>query len=229
MELEKYNKIANSFITEDRTHGLFLFRMKEEGRKSNRLVIIKELKKIITSHGFNTHLVGGIYSLQGHLSQHIAKSLIYGLGRLILIFAVIALIVGHSLRISLAMTISISMIPLCILGCLGFFKIPLDTISAPASNIAIAMGIDAMIHMTHAYRRLEKQGKHRLDDWLKVRRKLWEPITAFSMFIICSGFGIFFFSSFPPTQRFGGAIVWGTFCAATTALFIFPLLAKKQK
>jgi predicted RND superfamily exporter protein len=48
------------------------------------------------------------------------------------------------------------------------------------------------------------------------------------MFIVSSGFAIFFFSSFPPTQRFGGAIVWGTIICAMIALFIFPALAKKE-
>ena len=228
MEQEKYDRIAASFITPDRQNGLFLVRMNEQGRKLHRLEVIEQIKQITRRHGFAPHLIGGIYALQGYLSRHIATSLIYGLGRLILAFTVIAFIVSHSLRISLAMTFSISLVPLCILGCVGYFKIPLDTISAPAANVAIAMGIDAMIHMAHAYHRLKKQGKHHLDDWVKVRRKLWEPIIT-SMLIICAGFGIFFFSSFPPTQRFGGSIVFGTVCAAITALFIFPLLAKRHR
>ena len=228
MEQEKYDRIAASFITPDRQNGLFLVRMNEQGRELHRLEVIEQIKQITRRHGFVPHLIGGIYALQGYLSRHIATSLIYGLGRLILAFTVIAFIVSHSLRISLAMTFSISLVPLCILGCVGYFKIPLDTISAPAANVAIAMGIDAMIHMVHAYHRLKKQGKHHLDDWIKVRRKLWEPIIT-SMLIICAGFGIFFFSSFPPTQRFGGSIVFGTMCAAITALFIFPLLAKRHR
>ncbi len=223
---DKYDNIASSFITEDRKSGLFLFRMKEEGRRNHRLDVIKQIEGIIHQHQFTPSLVGGIYSLQGHLSRHIAVSLIYGLGRLILIFMFIALIAARSLRIAFAMTFSICLIPLCILGGVGYFKIPLDTISAPAANVAIAMGIDAMIHMAYAYRRMTRRGKHHWDDWVKVRRKMWEPIIT-SMTIVCAGFGIFFFSSFPPTQRFGGAIVFGTIISSMTALFIFPLIAKK--
>jgi len=226
MSRERYSKVTASFITDDRKHGLFLIRMKEGGRINQRLTVINEIKEIVYSHQFSPHFVGGIYTLQGYLSSHISSSLIYGLGRLILAFALISFIVSRSLRIGMAMTISISIVPLCILGSIGTFGIALDTISAPAVNVAIAMGIDAMIHMVHAYRRLgSKKGNH-YDDWLKVRRAMWEPIIT-SMFIICSGFGIFFFSSFPPTQRFGGSIVFGTLIASTTVLFIFPLLAKK--
>ena len=42
-------------------------------------------------------------------------------------------------------------------------------------DVAIAMGIDAMIHMVHAYQRMKKDKEHHLNDWLKVRRKMWEP------------------------------------------------------
>lgn len=228
MEQERYDNVAASFITRDRQYCLFLLRMREGGRTMHRLDVIRQIKNILRDHNFIPHLVGGIYSLQGKFSEQISTSLIYGLGRLICIFMFIAFITSLSLRIGLAMTLSISLVPLCILGCVGYFKIPLDMISAPAANVAIAMGIDAMIHMVHAYRRLEQRGKHHFDDWLKVRRKLWEPIIT-SMFIVSAGFAIFFFSAFPPTHRFGGSIVLGTVVSAITALFIFPLLAKRQR
>jgi len=228
MGKDRYDRIAESFVTPDRKHGLFLIRMKEQGRSTYRLEVIKQIKQIIKQHQFIPYLTGGIYSLQGHFSKHTASSLIYGLARLILIFTLIAFFVSHSLRIGIAMIFSISLIPVCILGMIGYFKVPLDMISAPAANIAISMGIDAMIHITYAYRRIAVKGRHHYDDWLKVRRKMWEPVIT-SMFIIAAGFGIFFFSSFPPTQRFGGSIVFGSIISATTALFIFPLLAKRSR
>jgi predicted RND superfamily exporter protein len=42
--------------------------------------------------------------------------------------------------------------------------------------------------------------------------------------IITAGFGIFVLSSFPPTQRFGLAVIVGTATAATMALFVLPRL-----
>ena len=79
------------------------------------------------------------------------------------------------------------------------------------------MGIDSMIHMIKSFRRLK--------NWQKVRDELWQPILT-SMFVVAAGFGIFLFSTFPPTQRFGGAILFGTVFAALTALYIMPLLVK---
>jgi len=228
LDKPKYGEISKGFITEDRQYALFLLRMREEGRQGHRITILNELKKITEENHFSPHLVGSIYAMQGHLSQHVANSMIYGLGRLILIFLLIALITSYSFRTAFGMALSVCVIPLCILGVIGALRMPLDMIAAPAANIAIAMGIDAMIHMVHAHRRLNNKKQNGTNTWLMVRKRLWEPVIT-SMLIVSCGFGIFFFSSFPPTQRFGGSIVLGTIVAAFSALFIFPLLAGGQK
>jgi len=63
----------------------------------------------------------------------------------------------------------------------------------------------------------------RTRDWQKVRDELWQPILT-SMFVVTTGFAIFLCSAFPPTQRFGAAILVGTLLASLTALYIMPLL-----
>ena len=40
------------------------------------------------------------------------------------------------------------------------------------------------------------------------------------------GFGIFSFSEFPSTQRFGMAVVFGALIASMTALFVMPMAAQ---
>ena len=226
LEQPQYDYIAKSFISADRKSGLFLLRMKELGRHQSRLEVVEDLGAIIQKHGFTPSLVGGIYALQGHLSMLIAESLVYSLGKLIIIFAIIAFIFGRSLRISLAMTMSISIIPLCVLGVIGYFQVPLDTIAAPATNVAIGIGIDSMIHMVNIFHR-SKHITPNAARWDHVTRQMWQPVIT-STLIICAGFGIFFFSSFPPTQRFGETIVLGSIVAAFSSLFIFPLLAKHK-
>ncbi|MDO8580906.1 MAG: MMPL family transporter [Candidatus Omnitrophota bacterium] len=224
MSSPKYDEIAKGFISEDYTSTLLLFRMNEEGRHQHRLDIIAEIKKIIEEYNFVPTLTGGIYALQGNLSKHVASSLIFGLGWLLLIFVGIAFAAARSLRTALAMSVSIGIIPLCILGIIATLKIPLDIVAAPAANIAISMGIDAMLHMVNIYRRLSKTHSDPSTLWAVLRARMWEPVMT-SMLIVSSGFAIFFFSSFPPTVRFGGSIVLGTVISAFSALFIFSLLA----
>jgi len=224
MAKPEYGQISRGFISDDHKKTLLLFRMNDEGRKKHRLEVIKEIKKEVRDHGFRPLLTGGVYALQGRLSQHVASSLIYGLGRLLVAFLVIAMITSRSLRAAMAMAFSIGLVPLCILGVFGATRMPLDIIAAPAANIAISMGIDAMIHMVHAYHRIARATKKDPDIWATVQERMWEPVIT-SMVIVASGFAIFFFSSFPPTQRFGGSIVLGTIIAAFSALFVFPTLA----
>lgn len=227
LEKPEYDRVAESFITKDRKKGLFLIRMREQGRDKLRLQIIAELNQITEAQGFKLALVGGNFALQGRLSKLVAESLIYSLGQLIAIFAVIAFVFGRSWRISIAMTISLCIIPAATLGVAGYFQIPLDIICAPAANVALGMGIDAMIHMVNIFHLSGRQAGSNIERWDRVTQRMWQPIIT-SMLITCAGFGIFFFSSFPPTQRFGGSIVFGSTVAAFTALFIFPLLAKHK-
>ncbi len=228
----QFNGIAKSFITDDHKEGLFLLRMNESNRKISRLKVIGEIRKIVNAHGFTLALTGGIYSLQGHLSKLVASSIIFGLGQLIIIFSLIAWVVSRSVRIAFAITLSICVIPVIVLGMIGWFRVPLDVISAPACNIALGLGIDSMIHMVRAYRRQERQNNKDSESWAKIRHRFWQPVLTFTL-VMALGFGIFMFSEFPSTQRFGVAVVFGALIACMTALFVMPTTAqlniKKQR
>jgi predicted RND superfamily exporter protein len=225
MEKPEYGKIARSFITDDHVSGRFLLRMKESGRTTSRVEVVARIKDIVREHGFITEMIGGLYLLQGELSRLVSSSLIYGLFGLIGFFMVIALIISRSFKISLAMALALGIIPVCVFGAIGFMRIPLDIISAPAVNVAIGMGIDSMIHTVTAVRRRKLKGIDSKAAWLQARVRLWKPVLG-SMFIVSAGFAIFGLSVFPPTQRFGFSIVMGTVLAAMSTVFILPLLAE---
>jgi predicted RND superfamily exporter protein len=225
MEKPQYHKIARSFITADHVSGHFLLRMKESAKKTSRIEVVDQIKKIVSANGFITEMVGGLYLLQGEMANLVASSLVYGLGRLVLFFFFIAFVVSRSFRISLAMVLGLGIVPLCVLGAIGYFRVPLDIISAPAVNVAIGMGIDSMIHTVSSVRRQQAKGIDANRAWLQARIRLWKPIFS-SMLIISIGFGIFALSAFPPTQRFGISIVLGTLLAASSTIFVLPLLAK---
>ncbi|MFP4473582.1 MAG: efflux RND transporter permease subunit [Candidatus Omnitrophota bacterium] len=225
LEQPKYGEIAKSFVSKDRQYGLFLLRMNELNRRQGRLEIIDQLKTITAAHGFVPEITGGVFKLQGHLAKLVAHSLITGLLKLFALFIIIAWIASAAFGISLAMIASLVLIPVGILGAVGLYGIPLDVISSPASNVAIAMGIDYMIHLIKSYRRHKQRGLSDDDAWQEAHNHLWQPILT-SMIIVGLGFAIFLFSSFPPSQRFGGSIVFGTLLAGLTALYIMPPLAQ---
>ena len=225
LELPKYGQVSRSFITQDHKHGLYLLRMRELTRTGKRLEVVERLKQITWAHGFVPFVTGGIYELQGHLSQHVTSSLIMGLLKLIGFFVFIAFFVSRSLKMTLAMMGSLVLIPLAMLGFIGMYRIPLDVISSPASNVAMAMGIDAMIHIAIAHRLLQRK-KPDQNNLPQVCNQMRTAVLT-AMAVVMLGFSIFIFSEFPPTQRFGITIVFGTFMASMTALYIFPFIARK--
>src|SRR5438094_907277 len=227
MEQPKYARVAKSFVTEDRTQAVFLLRMVEARRHKLRLEVVDDLRSIARKDGFTTSLVGGIYYLQGRLAKLVASSLVTGLFWLNLLFVVIAWIVARSVRGALAMIVSLTLMPLCMLGGIGWFNVPVDIISAPATNVCIGIAIDSMIHLVFGVRRAQRDGKKGWAAWVAGREEQWRGIV-YSDVIIGAGFAIFVLSNFPPTQRFGLVVLAGLIIDILANLFVLPLLGGYQ-
>jgi uncharacterized protein len=224
MNEPKYNRVASTFVTKDRTMAAYYLRMDERGREKPRLEVVNELRAVVHKNGFRAVLVGGVYELEGALAQLVATSLVKGLWGLMIFFTVVALIVGRSLRIAAAMIFSLSLVPICMLGGIGLLHIPVDIISAPATNICIGMAIDSMVHLVFAVRRAKKANHHGWAAWVEGREEQWRGIV-YSDVVIGAGFAIFALSSFPPTQRFGLVVLAGTVIDILANLFVLPVLA----
>jgi predicted RND superfamily exporter protein len=224
MNEPKYNRVASTFVTKDRTMAAFYLRMDEHGREQPRVEVVNQLRAVVRRNGFRPVLVGGVYELQGELAQLVAKSLVKGLLGLMLFFTVVAWIVGRSLRTTVAMIFSLSLVPLCMLGGIGLLNIPVDIISAPATNVCIGMAIDSMVHLVFAVRRAQGAGLRGWPAWVKGRKEQWRGIV-YSDVVIGAGFAIFALSSFPPTQRFGLVVLAGTAIDILANLFVLPVLA----
>ncbi len=75
-----------------------------------------------------------------------------------------------------------------------------------------------------AVRRVSAGELVRWSHWVAARREQATPIFIASGLVI-AGFAVFTLSEFPPTVRFGGAVVFGTVVAAFGALVLLPFLA----
>src|SRR6058998_2525317 len=224
MEQPKYARVAKSFVTEDRSQTMFLLRMVEARRDKLRLEVVDDLRSITRKHGFTPALVGGIYYLQGRLAKLVVSSLVTGLFWLNLLFIVIAWIVARSIRGAVAMIVSLTLVPLCMLGGIGWLHVPMDVISAPATNVCVGIAIDSMIHLVFGVRRAERDGKKGWPAWIAAREEQWRGIV-YSDVIFAAGFAIFVLSNFPPTQRFGVVVLAGLIVDIQANLFVLPLLA----
>jgi hypothetical protein len=224
MERPAFGEVTKYFITKDRKSTLFLLRMKEMGRDTRRLSVVKHVEDIVRTKGFKPWLTGGVYLLQGELSDLVVSSILMGLFFLILIFTLIGGLIARSARVTLAIFVSLCVIPLWTIGVLGHFQVPFDVISSPGANIAIGIGVDSMLNMLFFVRRQRGKGASG-EVWSRACTWLWKPIL-FSTILTCMGFGIFILSAFPPTQRFGLSVILGTLISPLAALFVFPWIAR---
>jgi len=224
LESPLLGRVGLSFVTPDRKQGRFFLRMRESGRTEPREDVVVRVTGYVGASGLEAALVAGHYELQGQLGRLIAASLRIGLGGLLLLFVGIAFIVSRSPRRTVAMVVCLCAIPAIVLGTAGHIGMPIDIITSPAANVALAMGVDSMIHLVIRMRRLATPGMGDWEAWLMARAQLWKPVLGATL-IICAGFGIFSLSSFPPTQRFGYAVILGTLTAAAMALVALPYAA----
>ena len=220
----RFGHVTGGFVNEERTETLFMMRMVESSRHARRTAVVARLHRIVRAHGFEPALTGGIYVLQGRLADVVANSLYEGLAALLVICTLIVLILTRSMWAGIAMALCTAAIPAVTLGLAGFLRVPLDIVVAPAINVAVGVAVDSMIHLGAAWRRARERG----EGVRAAQREQAPGIVAFFI-VVAAGFSIFLLSNFPPTQRFGLAVVIGTAVAAVMALWIFPaLLAAKR-
>ncbi len=224
--LPAFDQLSRPFVTGDRITTHFFMRMREAERAEERETIAKRLEGIVRDYGFIPEVTAGLYLLQGEMSELVAGSIITGIRRLLFFFFLMAIFMSRSFRVAFAMIISIGAIPVIIFGTVGLLRVQVDLISAPAANIAIALGIDSMIHFViYAGRKSPGRGVRQKKVWKQTQRSMRSPVFNEAV-IICMGFAIFLFSSFPPTARFGIEIIYGTLISALATLFALPFLAK---
>jgi len=221
LESDAFAATTESFIRPERDQGKFFIRMREAGRTEDREAIIARVQGYVEDAGLESDLIGGSYELQGQLGQLIASSLRIGLGGLLILFIGIAFIVSRTVPRTLAMFLCLCGIPMIVLGTMGYLGMPVDIITSPAANVAIAMGVDSMIHLVLRVRHLWPNSATAWEAWKNAREQMWQPVLGATL-IICAGFGIFSLSAFPPTQRFGLAVILGTMTAATMTLITLP-------
>ena len=224
MSTPAFDGIARSFLTEDGLSSLFFLRMREAERGEGREQVVARLEALVRGAGLEPELVGGLYDLQGRLARLVARSLLTGLGALMVLFVGVAAVVSRRLRTTAAMVGCLGAVVVLTLGSLGHLGLPLDIIASPAANVAIALGIDSMIHLVACVRRQQGQG---WEAWVAARRTMGAPILGATL-ILAAGFGIFALSSFPPTRHFGIAVVIGTAAAALLGLVVLPYLARRR-
>jgi predicted RND superfamily exporter protein len=215
----RLDEVALGFVTAERDEGLFSLRMRESVEVPSRDGVMTEVDEMVRAVGLETVLVAGLYDLQARLGHLIRESLAVGIGGLLLLFLGVAAVVSRRLGTTVRMWVCLAGIPLVVLGTFGWLGIAVDIITSPAANVALAVGVDSMIHLVVRARRFQAAGW--VAPWSEALDRVRGPVLA-ATGILGAGFGIFVLSSFPPTRRFGLVVILGTATAAALALVVLP-------
>lgn len=216
---EALDRVAAPFVTADRGEAMYMLRMVEEARVQRRSEVIADIHQLIRAQGFAPVTTGGLYALQAKLADAVSRSLVEGLGLLLLLFFGVAWLISRHAGAAVAMGLCAISVPLASLGLLGWWGMPLDIIATPAASVALGVASDALLHLAADWRRARADGQGSA-----AARALQSqgPSIAAGALIIGAGFAVFLFSAFPPTQRFGIAVLLGTVIAAIMALWVLP-------
>lgn len=194
-------------------HVRYLLRMREGARTESRREVRERLEALAPKHGFRISYVSGLYDSMGELSELVMTSVWRGLAGLLALFAIVSFVVARHPGVACSMSFGLLAIAGILLGVFGWARVPLDIISATATNVAIGIAIDGMIHLVCRARRGA--------TWGDARFSMAAPVLG-SALIVAGGFAIFALSSFPPTMRFGLFVVLGTALSAFVVLFVLP-------
>lgn len=216
---EALGRVAAPFVTADRGEAMYMLRMVEAERTQRRSEVIAEIHQLIRDQGFAPVTTGGLYALQAKLADAVTRSLVEGLGLLLLLFALVAVLISRHPGASLAMVLCALSVPLTSLGLMGWWGLPLDIIATPAASVALGVASDALLHLAADWRRARAEG---LQAPARHALASQGPSIAAGSLIICAGFAVFLASAFPPTQRFGIAVFIGTAVAGLMALVVLP-------
>ncbi len=224
LETPFFDRVGESFVTADRQQTLFAIQMTEHAREGPRVGVVARLRQVARRHGFEAPTAGGVFYLQGKLSQVVARSMVESLGALALLFTAVAWWTTGSLRVALAMTGVLALAPVAVFGAMGAARVPVDVVTAPAASIGVGLAADTLLHLAVAARRARGAAPFDWPAWAAGIRSQWRAIVRVSL-VVGLGFGLFAFSGFPPTRRFGLAIAAATLLAAPLALALLPVAA----
>ena len=218
---DRLDGVGLGFVRPEHDQARFSLRMRETNPEPRSAVLVR-MRTVVEDAGLRAVTIAGLYDLQAQLGRLIASSLAIGIGGLLLLFLGVAVIVGRAPGIAARMWLCLAAIPAVIVGTFGHAGIAIDIITSPAANIALAIGADSMIHLVVRQRRLRAMGG--AAAW-KASVQQIGPAVVGATAIVSAGFGIFVLSAFPPTRRFGLAVIVGTLAAAAMALVVLPRLA----
>lgn len=184
--------------------------------EANISILYDELKNDIEIE--NAIITGGIisnYIILKEIRNSQLKSLLLTILFSFIILEIVFYIKKKSFLIGIIALSPIIISSIWILGTMNFLNIPLTITTITTSSLAIGLGIDYSIHITHKF--MEEK------DFISTISSTGFSLISSALTTI-SAFGLLSFSLIPPLRIFGISVAISIFYSLICCIFILPIL-----
>lgn len=225
----------------------YIDRLTSPDRKEARISLLshtisnEDVKKHIDAHSaYLTEKTGSEYSFyitgQPHLwidmVANLKHSLMKSFSTAFVIIFIMLLWICRDFKLAMV-TIVPNLMPICFtLGIMGWFGIPLDTITVMIASVTLGIAIDDTIHFIVWYKRSRLNKLDNKDAILMTLKHIGVPITITSM-VLVFGFLVLLIGSMNPVKLFGALTAFSIIIALIGDVAFLPALIslffKKKK
>lgn len=194
----------------------------DTGKKEDNIsVLYSDLKKDL--NGNQGIITGGIissYIILREFRSNQIKSLLITILFSFLILEIVFLKIKKSMLIGILSLIPVALSAIWIIGTMAILGIPLTITTITVASLAVGLGIDYSIHMSHRFMQE--------NDLVKSVTSTGSALLGSTLTTIAA-FGLLSFSFLPPLRIFGVAIAIAIFYSFILCVFILPVLLEMWK
>jgi len=187
-----------------------------------RLHLLPAIEKEL--HGSSTTVrMTGLLSSYEMLKHYVVRGNIRGIGLAAVVIALFVFLVFRNRMASILSLVPILVSVWVVYGLMGFLRIPLDTVKAILSSIAIGIGVDDTIHFLKHYI-IEERRTGSAASAVENTLKESGSAIVFTTLALVAGFAVTLVSSFSPVVHLGFLIIAVMVATTLSALYLLPAL-----
>ncbi len=218
--------LVKPYLSADGSQTRITVRVKETSKSLNRSQMIKDINHFMTSEmGYKKedYELTGMMVMYNNMLQSLFSSQIVSLGAVFIAIMLMFVVLFRSVKVSVIAITPNILAALFVLGCMGWFGIPLDMMSIMIAGITVGIGVDDTIHYIHRFEKEFLKDRDYIATMYRCHASIGMAMVYTSVVII-AGFSILTLSNFTPSIYFGLLTGLAMFAALLGALSLLPQL-----
>lgn len=178
----------------------------------------------ITNETVKVQATGTVFNIFS-VMQRIISDLIRSFGIAFLVITVMIIVMLRSVKLGFIAIVP-NLLPIAmVLGCMGYFDVPLDGMNLLIASISIGIAVDDTIHLHHVFKREFEQSNDVEVALSHAFNHTGRSLVITSILLFC-GFSVFLHATLFNVQRFGLLVMGSTAFALAADLILAPALLR---